>query len=480
MLESLYSILYDECHLDRSALFLVGVSGGPDSLCLMDVLHRLGYRLHVVHVNHQLRPQAGEDMQLVQRAAQLRGLPFSSCDVNVLETANRSGWTVEEAARNLRYRYLFEQAALTGAQAVVVGHNADDQVETILMNLLRGSGLTGLRGMPVFALPNAWSDKIPLVRPLLRTWRTEIDAYCVENGLQPAQDLSNLDPAFTRNRLRVELIPFLESYQPGVRNRLLRLGRLVSAEDALLDELAQKAWQACLRTQGERFINLSLSALCGQPLALQRRILRRAVDILRPGLTDVGFEDIERAMEFVKQPARSRQIDWMAGLRLLTEGDHLWLAGWEADLPQPGWPQVVQEMIITVPGSTILPGGWILTAEAVELDTDGLQRVLLNRDPYQVWLDAKVLEQPLLLRGRREADTYQPLGMNGQTVKLKDWMINQKLPRRARLAWPLLCAAGQVAWIPGFQPAHWARITPETRQILHFKLFPAQSAENSE
>ena len=466
------TILKDKCGLEKSGLLLVGVSGGPDSLCLLDALHRLGYRLHVAHVNHRLRQEAAGELLLVGQVAKQRGLPFASVEVDVLAHSDQAGLTVEEAARNLRYRFLFEQAQKLAAQAVVVGHNADDQAETVLMHLLRGSGLAGLRGMPLRALPNAWSAEIPLVRPLLRTWRSEIDAYCAENGLQPSQDLSNLDPTYTRNRIRLELIPLLEGYQPGIQERLLRLAQLVGDEDDILGGLLETAWQSCLLQQGERFVRLSLAGLCSQPLALQRRILRRAAEMLRPGLTDVTFDDIERAVLFAGKPPKTNQVDWMAGLRLSIEGESLWLAGWEAELPVADWPQLPdgQQIVLSVPGQIALSGGWLLRAEEVRLDADGRQRVMLNSDPYQTWLDAGRLAQPLLLRSRQAGDLFEPLGMAGQRVSLKDWIIKQKLPQRARAGWPLLCSGTEIAWVPGYLPAHWARVASETQKIIHLHL----------
>lgn len=472
MLKSIHLILKDECKLDHTRLQVVGVSGGPDSLCLMDILHRLGYRLLVAHVNHRLRPEAAQEMLLVEQAAAQRGLQFASIEVDVLAHAERDGLTVEEAARRLRYPFLFEQAQKNDAQAVLVGHNADDQVETVLMHLLRGSGLTGLRGMPVRALPNTWSDEIPLLRPLLRTPRPAIEAYCQENGLHPVQDLTNFEPSYTRNRIRLELIPFLENYQPGVREHLLRLVRLIADEDDIINSLAEAAWQSCLLHQGERFVELNLPCLLTQPLALQRRMIRRAAELLRPGLTDVTFDDIERAVQFARHPSQTKQLDWMMGLRLSVEHDNLWLSGWEADLPLTGWPQLLPGQMLNLPlsGQADLSGGWVLHAEFVELDADGRQRVLLNRDPYQAWFDAARLESRLLLRSRQTGDQFAPLGMNGQRVSLKDWMIKQKLPQRARAGWPLLCSGVEIVWVPGFQPAHWSSLTSATRKILHLSL----------
>lgn len=475
MLDSINQILTNECRLDRNRILLVGVSGGPDSLCLLDALYRLGYKIHVAHVNHKLRQEAAEELLMVRQVALQRGLPFSSVEVDVLGYADQVGMTIEEAGRALRYQFLFAQAQQVGAQAVVVGHNADDQVETVLMHILRGSGMAGLRGMTLRALPNPWSQQIPLIRPLLHTWRSDIEAYCAKNGLQPSQDLSNLDPNYMRNRIRLELIPLLEKYQPAVRGRLLNLARLVGDEDDQLAQLLEKAWQSCLLDQGERYVRLSLAELRRHPLAIQRRIVRRVAGMLRPGLTDVTFDDIERAVLFTQLPPQTRQLDWMSGLRLLIEGESLWLAGWEAELPVADWLQLPdgQQLVLSVPGQIGLSGGWWLRAELGNLDAEDMLRVIANNDPFQVWLDAETLAGTLLLRSRKAGDLFEPLGMNGQLLSLNDWMIKHKLPRRARALWPLLCSEENIVWIPGFQPAHSARIRRGTRQVVHLHLSKA-------
>lgn len=472
VLDSVLETLQEACKLDQRRLIVIGVSGGPDSLCLLDMLHRLGYPLHVAHVNHQLRPEAEQEMELVQQAAELRGLPFTCQRVEVLPHADSVRLTVEAAARELRYRFLFELAQNLAAQAVVVGHSADDQVETVLIHLLWGSGLSGLRGMRFRALPNTWSQEIPLVRPLLGTWRHEIEAYCAAHDLNPAYDPSNQDTTYTRNRLRHELLPLLESYQPGFRQRILRMTSLLDSDESLLGSLTESAWQACLARHGDGCLALELESFQSQPLALQRRVLRKAIGMLRPGISDLTFDDIQRALDFVTQPPQTKQADWMGGLRLLLEDRLLWLAGWEADLPQAGWPQVQPEEVLVFdqPGEISLAEGWVLQVKRVTLDGNTLLGALTNHDPFQVWLDAERLEWPLVVRGRRAEDTFQPLGMHGQTVRLKNWMINQKLPQRARSGWPLICSAESIVWIPGYQPSHLARLTPETRQVLHLRL----------
>jgi tRNA(Ile)-lysidine synthase len=227
MLDKIARILQHEGKLEAQNLLLIGVSGGPDSLCLLHALHALGYHIIAAHVNHGLRPEADEEEQTIKQYAGELGVEFFSCKVDVLSYASEHSNSIEEAGRIMRYHYLFERAEKMGVCAVLVGHNADDQVETILMHLLRGSGLAGLRGMEYRSVPNPWSEHIPLIRPLLSIWREEIVKYLTEHGLKPISDQSNLDTTFFRNRLRHELFPILEKYNPRIRENLQRLGLIL-------------------------------------------------------------------------------------------------------------------------------------------------------------------------------------------------------------------------------------------------------------
>jgi tRNA(Ile)-lysidine synthase len=206
-------ILRERCRLQPGDRMVLGVSGGADSLSLMDLFVRLGYSPVISHFDHQLRPGSGQDAAQVREWSDDLGLAFilGSQDVRAYAA------TLSLGCRETRYRFLCRAAEEVGATAVAVAHTADDQVETVLMHLLRGSGLAGLRGMAVRALPNPWNEEIALVRPLLSFWRAEILAYCADRGLQPRTDPTNQDPTFFRNRLRRELIPYLETFNPEIR-----------------------------------------------------------------------------------------------------------------------------------------------------------------------------------------------------------------------------------------------------------------------
>jgi len=473
VIEKFRKKLRDDYPLDFTRNLIVGVSGGPDSLCLLDLLHGAGFRVVVAHLNHRLRSEADQEAEYVRQVAEGYRVPYVVKVEDVSTYAHVHSLSVEEAARNLRYQFLFAEAVHWEAQAVAVGHTADDQVETVLMHLLRGAGLEGLKGMKAWQLPNAWSREIPLARPLLEFWREETLAYCQEHGLQPVMDLSNLDRTYFRNRLRHELIPTLEVYSPGLKEKLRRMAELLRGDLQILEPIQEAIWGKCLQQAGSGYIAFNRKVFDEQMEGMQRRLIRKAISTQRTGLRDIGFETAERALEFLQQPAPKGQLDLVGGLRLIVEGNLIWIAAWEADLPEIGWPQVIaslEPVQLTIPGTVQLLDGWQLNLEEFQDMEGDKQLIFENRDPYQTWLDADDLPKALEVRGRREGDCIRPLGMEGHRVKMADFMINVKLPHRARKGWPLVCCGGEVVWVPGYASSHTGRIRSESRRIFHLWL----------
>jgi tRNA(Ile)-lysidine synthase len=398
---------------------------------------------------------------------------------DVTAYAEDQALSVEMAARSLRYRFLFGVAKSWKAQAVAVGHTLDDQAETLLMHWLSGTGLEGLKGMEVYHLPNAWSQKIPLVRPLLGVRREETVAYCQERGLQPVIDRTNLEGVYLRSRLRRELIPILETYNPRLKENLLRTAQVVRGDLEILENHLSVAWKACVQLEGRGFVCVKRIVFLTQPLGIQRRMMRKAILLLRPGLREAGFEAVERTVQFMSRPPMTGQVDLLAGLRLFSEGDLAWLATWEADIPLMDWPQLQKGCCICLeklPAAVELPGGWRLCLEEIVDLEAARQSAYTNGDPYQAWIDADRLPEELEVRRRQPGDCFHPLGMGGHTVNLSDFMINVKMPRRARAGWPLLCAGEDLLWVPGYALDHRSRITPVTQRIMRCQLIaPASS-----
>jgi tRNA(Ile)-lysidine synthase len=401
----------------------------------------------------------------------LKGLGFIFGEGDVKEIVKQEQESVEAAARNARYQFLFKSAEQISAQAVIVGHTANDQVETILMHLLRGSGLGGLGGMSYRWLPNVWHTGIPLVRPLLGTWREEILAYCRERGLNPVEDLTNQDRSYFRNRLRLELVPYLETFNPAASKLIWQTADVLRGDRELIDKLVDGAWSQCLLEAGDDYVSINPILAMEYSQGMQRHLIRRAIAHLRPDLRDISFEAVENGVDQMRAEKPFAEIDLISGIKLVSEPGTLWLAEWEAELPTGFWPQVVQDRtFLDLDGDVKLHSGWQICAARVAIDDLLYPSQDATFDANQAWLDLERIELPLLVRARLEGDRFRPFGMEGQSQKLSDFMINQKIPRRARKGWPLVCSGDEIIWVAGCRPAHSFEITGKTKSAVKLNL----------
>ena len=474
MFDNIESILRDECGLTKDRPIIAGVSGGPDSLCLMSVLRKAGYRVIVAHFNHKLRPDSDADANVVEQTAGRLNIASIVENGDVRGFAETEKLSIEEAARILRYRFLMQQARQFKAQAVAVGHTADDQVETVLMHFLRGAGLSGLKGMTHRTILQTFDPEIPIVRPLLDLWREDTVVYCAANGFRPRHDPSNASLDFFRNRLRHLLIPALESYNPRFREVIWRTSRSLAGDHEIVAQATDDAWKKCLVQENADFVAFDSSTLMKLPLGLQRNLVRRAIERLHPESLDIGFAALERTSHFINNTTHQHaRLDLSGDLHLLHEGLLIYVVAGDATLPVERWPQMPDEsttISVKIPGSIELSGGWKLNCERWNIASLAMEQARSNNDPFHVWLDAKGISDALELRVRQDGDRFEPLGMDGHAMKISDFFINVKLPQRARDRWPLLCLGEKVVWVPGYRPAHPFRLTDETRQALYFSM----------
>lgn len=443
---------------------VVGVSGGPDSLCLLHLLHRLqeelGITLHVAHLHHALRgEEADEDARFVERVATSWGLPSTVEKRDVPAYAEREKLAIEEAARQVRYTFLAEVATRVGASSVAVGHNADDQVETIIMHWLRGAGTAGLRGMlPVQRWPLPGID-LRLVRPLLEIPREEIEAYCQENGLRPRFDRSNLDTTYYRNRIRHELLPLLEEYNPNIREVIRRAAFIIADDHDYLISQGQRAWEKVVREK-EGTLVFDLKAWEKLHPSLQRRLLRRAIHNLRSDLRNIDWVHIEEARRAVGEKPAGTEVTLPRGLSLFRSYDTFVMGDM---IPIPEMPLIEEETKIAVPGRTPLPD-WELITEV--LGEGGKEEALNNQEPWQGYFDLDQVGQDLILRGRKPGDRFQPLGMGGRSKRLREFMIDAKIPHHIRDKVPLVVSPRNIVWVAGYRIDERARVTERTGRVL--------------
>jgi tRNA(Ile)-lysidine synthase len=467
---------YIAYYLPTESPAIIGVSGGPDSLCLLELSRQIScLDITVAHFNHALRPEADREAEFVRHVAEQMGLPFVTDSADVRTYAGDNGLSLEEAARTLRYRFLFAQARARHAGVVAVGHTADDQVETILMHFLRGAGLAGLKGMAGRSCPNEFDREIPLVRPILHLWRHETEAYSRDHNLQPIHDPSNTDETYFRNRLRHSLIPELEKYNPRFKNMLLRTGEALAGDYEVLTDVMDSTWPKVVQETGSDYVAFQSSKMADIPRGLLRNIFRRAMESLRPNMRNLDFNTLQRAADFVAArngPAPEfapRQVDLTEGLYLQCEGDRLYLAALEADLPSAHWPLIEGIYELHINHQVNFDATTSLSAFEVDIDLAS-QSAQGNGNSFIAWMDADLTGDRFTVRTRRAGDRFHPLGMDGHSIKLSDFFINVKLPERAREKWPLVLAGNEIAWVPGFRLAHPFRITEETKRAVKMVL----------
>lgn len=479
------------CTIERDGLLLpgetvvVGVSGGPDSLVLLHLLMRLrsdlNLRLHVGHLDHQLRgSEAAADAAYVQQLAARWGVPATIEARDVGALSHELKIAVEEAARQARYAFLASLALRVGARVIAVGHNADDQVETVLMHFLRGSGLAGLRGMqPVtrleqLRLPEISGDQaalheLRLVRPLLTIPRRDIKAYCAEHGLEPRFDRSNLDTTLFRNRLRHELIPYLETFNPRVRAAVLNMANVLAADHAYLEQQADRVWQEVVLWEQPDAIAIALSQWRSLPLSLQRSVVRRAVQHLRQSLRDISLIHVEAAVELLKHGTTGQAGTLPRGLEARLLYDRILIADREyRESPDPSLEDGPAK--VEAPGRTVIPGTrWALDVEQIPRERIP-SPLAAHSSKWEVYLDADRAGPELMLRTRMRGDRFWPQGFAGPT-RLNDWMTTAKIPRAWRDRLALLASPSMVLWVPGHRIDERVRITNATRSAWHIRLF---------
>ncbi len=443
---------------------VVAVSGGADSVCLLYVLfnlsEELGVSVYVAHLNHQLRgAEAEADAQYVAGIAEQLGLPaiVESRDVRAYQAQRRI--SLEEAAREVRYNFLAKVAKSVGAERVAVGHTLDDHVETILMHLIRGSGIRGLRGL----LPlNKWvtaEDSLTVIRPLLEVSREETAAYCQRQRLDPRIDATNFSLSPLRNRIRQQLLPLLRNYNPQITEALVRTARIAVDNLAFLDEEASRAWDEIASMEAGAIVLDKNRFLQINP-AIQRHLLMLAIEKLLGTLKDIEAFHIEEIMDALNKPA-GKIITLPEGLTFSIEYNR-YILGKDTATLSP-LPPLEGEYRIEIPGETRLPG-WFVEASISEP-----VQAPETENNFTACFDFDKVGNGLMARTRRPGDRFQPLGMS-QPKKLNQFMIDAKIPQVWRQRVPIVVSDRHILWVVGWRIDERAKVTDKTRRVLCLKM----------
>lgn len=455
---AVHAALTGPCRLAPGATYrvVVGVSGGQDSLALLHALQRVTGQaraadvphlvLSVAHFDHGIRgaEERERERALVAAQAEHLGLPFVTGAADVPAVAAREGRSLEESARRCRYRFLGEVARAASADLVAVAHTATDQAETVLLRILRGTGVAGLRAM---AGRDGWplgGDGPDLIRPLLGVTREQTAAYCAALALPAVHDSENDSPRYQRNRVRQELMPLLRTFNPAVVDALNRLATSARAAWSVLEAATEQAWAGA--TIDGRRVRLPLAAVRASPQGVQAELLRRTVQHARGETVPPRWAHIAALIRLVERGSGS--LDLPGGLRARVERGDLVVApvGEETTLPA-----LVSEQRLNRGGQRV--GNWW-----VEVGDPSPAHIVPDAR-LVAWLRPEVVRQGLTVSSRRPGDRLQPYGMVGEK-KVQDLLVDARVPRAERDAVPIVRAGGRVAWVVGIRLAGWAAAAP--------------------
>lgn len=438
---------------------VLGVSGGADSVCLLFALHRLrrelGISLYVVHVNHGIRPDAGEDVDYVEQLCRRLQVPFSLVETDVQAFARRQGCSEEEAGRQVRYEAFEREMERRKAHKIAVAHHAGDRAETMLFNLFRGTGLAGLASIrPV---------RGRIVRPLLGMERRDIEAYLEQIQVSYCLDSTNDTDAYARNRIRHHVLPYVEQeICRGASAHLCRSADIFSEIEDYMEEQIHRARQLCVTRENAR-MNICCPDFETLHPALQKGLILSLLKEISPAHRDMGVQQVDQVLELCMQPG-NRQICLPQKICAGRSYDKVFLEVWQEEAQTA--ENSVQIRVPQSPGeciSCLVPGGtlWLRRFDAKK------KNVNLLGNQYTKWLDCDRIKELLEWRTRRTGDYLEirtPAGCGRKSIK--NLFVDEKIPRRERDEIPLLAQGSHILWVAGGRICESCKIDSDTRQIL--------------
>lgn len=431
---------------------VVGLSGGPDSMCLLHILMELrktwGLKIFAAHLNHQFRgKEADEDALYVKKKCEEWGIDVFVQVFNVPAFAKEKGLSSEEAGREIRYKLFYEVAEKVRANKIAIAHNMNDNAETVLMNLFRGSGIEGLKGIE--------AKRGQIIRPLINVRRNEIEAYCREKDLNPRIDKTNLQPIYGRNKIRLELIPYIEkNFNSNIMSTLQRLSDIVTIENDFLNEEAEKELLK-IAIIGENSIEYNINKMHDIHPALLRRVIRIGIEKLTGSLKGIEYRNIESVVD------------------LLTKG-----TGAAAMLPQNIKAYISYNKLILSINTKPENYKYYLELEndkdniaqyfdfTIRLTTVEASKITdIKKDKYKVYIDKDKVKQKLVLRNRFDGDVFSPIGLKG-SKKLKEYFIDEKIPKEERDKILLIADGKEIVWVLGRRLSEKYKITKDTKEAI--------------
>ena len=457
LLKKAKRIIKKHSMLAQKERVLIGLSGGPDSVCLLHVLHKLKddfkLDLHALYIDHSLRPdEVPAEIRFCEILCENLTVPFITKSIDVKSYAQSQGMNRQEAARALRYMVFEETAYKINAHRIALGHTADDQAETLLMRLFRGSGPTGLSAIPPI--------RGIIIRPLIEIERAEIERFLEGEKIDFIVDSSNLKKDYLRNKIRSSLIPMIKEYNPAIIDTLSRTAAIFREENKYLEIIVVRTMMRLVSRKTDSRIEFFLSPVEVMDKVILRRVLRKAIEETK-GLRGISFTHIEDIIELIKSGKAGDRIYLPRGIRAIKKYSTFVLTS------EP--PVKLNTYVFEVPGEVVLKeAGMSIKAYIVEKDAEH------KIDEPGLWtaygsFDADQLTFPLMVRPRKTGDFFCPFGF-GRRKKLQDFFVDEKVPRDERDKIPLIISGDDIIWVAGHRGDERFRVKEETKRVLRLEV----------
>jgi tRNA(Ile)-lysidine synthase len=442
--------------LQEGECVVVALSGGPDSTALLTLLAEIAQKMDLkivaAHFNHGLRgKESDEDEDCSRNLAEKLGVIFVAGKMG--RRKKEKGVSPEDFYRSQRYSFLDKVAKDYQAQKVALGHNRNDQAETVLLNILRGSGLEGLKGF----LPIRDGK---FIRPLMDVSRQEIISFLKKNKIPYRTDSSNKEKIYLRNKIRKGLIPYIkDKYNPKIEENLAQMAEILRGEDEFMHQCVVKALQSPCVEKNPRMVSLNLVYINKINPAIRLRLLKTILEDLSSGKKGISFIHVKALNDLIQKGESGKRLVFPAGVEARREYDKIVLEKKKKKLGKTEY-----EYALKIPGSVnIKERGLIVTVQKL------LKKKVDISDSNRIYLDLDTIKKPLVIRNRREGDWFHPLGTQGRQ-KIKNLYINNKISRIRRDEIMLLVDDLSVIWVENMHLSDRVKITPETRNILKLEI----------
>ena len=446
--------------LSANCNILLAVSGGADSVALLYILSKLiPNAIRICHINHQLRGlDSLKDQEFVKSLAEKLNLPITIESVDVKAYAKENKLSTETAARKLRLDTLCRTAEKYNCRYIATAHHKNDNAETVIHRIFRGTGFKGLAGIRPMTTINGRT----FIRPLLYLSRRQIEEYLKSRNIPWQRDHTNIDCRFTRNRIRHKLLPYLEKGTPNLVELIFSLSQHSTILAGNIETCAKDAAQTCFISKDDTQITLDLNKFLNQSQPVQVELIQTALTQLGGGLQKFTSEHYQKIINFVKSSQSGKTLAMPGKMRIIKGYDDFSITA-----PSQKTDDVQKEIVLSIPGKSLF-ADWRIETEILPLDSLNIKTIKNNTNDFVQWFDPQQIKPPLVARFRRQGDRFKPFGL-GKSKKIGKFLTSEKIDLNSRKKAFLISDSEKILWLVPIRRSSEAAITDKSRTLLQIK-----------